>query len=188
MFTRNLQRVGALALLLGTTGFIAIFLYLRSAFGYPDVLDQSAAEVLPRLAEGGAQLRAAWLLYSALPLTLLIAGIASMPLLEDGGGRGLARLGAAAASLAAVVMMLGLLRWPSLHDTLAARWAAAPAAGNCRQTATWRAARPRSSARSRCARHRAARCWHRHRYRAKAAPGPPPGFAPHGPRGMGRLR
>jgi Domain of unknown function (DUF4386) len=127
MFTRNLQRVGAMALIFGATGFIGVFLYLHSAFGYPDVLGQGAAEVLPRLAAGGSKLRTAWLLYSALPLTLLIAGIASMPLLEDGGGRGLARLGAAAASLAAIAMMLGLVRWPSIHDVLASRWATASA-------------------------------------------------------------
>lgn len=127
MFTRNLQRVGAMALFLGTAGFIGVFLYLRSVFNYPDVLDRGAAEVLPRLAAGGSKLRAAWLLYSALPLTVLIAGIASMPLLEDGGGRGLARLGAAAASLAAIAMLLGLVRWPSIHDVLASRWAMASA-------------------------------------------------------------
>jgi uncharacterized protein DUF4386 len=127
LFTRNLQRAGAVVLAIGATGFIAIFLYLHSAFGYPDILDRGAADVLPRLAAGGSRLRTVWLLYSALPLTLLVAGVASMPLLEDGGGRGLARLGAVAAILAAVAMMLGLLRWPSIHDALASRWAVANA-------------------------------------------------------------
>jgi hypothetical protein len=127
MFTRNLQRVGAIVLALGAAGFIAGFLYLQSAFGYPDILDHRADEVLPRLAAGGSRLRIAWLLYSALPLTLLVAGIASMPLLEDGGGRGLARLGAAAASVAAISMLLGLLRWASIHEVLASRWASASA-------------------------------------------------------------
>jgi len=42
MFTRNLQRVGALALAFGATGFIAVFLYLHSAFGYPDILEHGA--------------------------------------------------------------------------------------------------------------------------------------------------
>ena len=129
MFTRNLQRAGAIALVFGATGFIAIFLYLHRVFGYPDILHHGAGEVLPRLAAGGSKLRAAWLLYSALPLTLLVAGIASMPLLEDGGGRGLARLGAASASLAAVAMIVGLARWPSIHDALASRWATASADG-----------------------------------------------------------
>ncbi|HEY0469596.1 MAG TPA: DUF4386 family protein, partial [Polyangiaceae bacterium] len=125
MFTRHLQRLGGIALMLCASGFVAVFLYLQAAFGYPDILAQGAPDVLPRLAAGGTKLRSVWLFYSALPLTLLVAGIASMPLLEDGGGRGLARLGAAAASLAAVAMMLGLLRWPSIHDALASRWATA---------------------------------------------------------------
>lgn len=125
MFTRNLQRAGALVLILGTNGFIAVFFYLQSVFGYPDILHRDAADVLPRLASGGSSLRAAWLLYSALPLTLLLAGIAAMPLLEDGAGRGLARLGAAASTLAAVAMMVGLLRWVSIHQQLAQRWATA---------------------------------------------------------------
>lgn len=125
MFTRNLERTGAIALLFGAAGFILIFFYLHSTFGYPEVLAHGAADVLPRLADGGSTLHHVWLLYAALPLTLLVAGIASMPLLEDGGGRGLARLGAAAAMLAAVAMMLGLLRWSSIHDVLAARWTTA---------------------------------------------------------------
>jgi hypothetical protein len=127
MFTRNLQRIGAIALSFGAAGFILVFFYLHSTFGYPEILDQGAADVLPRLADGGSTLHCAWLLYAALPLTLLVAGIASMPLLEDGGGRGLARLGAAAATLAAVAMMIGLLRWSSIHDVLATRWPTASA-------------------------------------------------------------
>lgn len=125
MFTRNLQRLGALGLLLGAAGHIAVFLYLHAVFDYPQILAHSADSVLPRLAAGGARLRTAWVVYSALPLTLLLAGVASMPLLEDGGGRGLARLGAAASALAAAATMLGLMRWPSIHDLLASRWSAA---------------------------------------------------------------
>lgn len=127
MFTRNLQRAGAITLFFGSVAFIAVFLYLHGALGYPGILDQGAAGVLPRLAAGGVMLRGAWLLYSALPLTFLVAGIASMPILEDGGGRGLARLGAVAAILAAIAMMLGLMRWPSIHYALASRWSTASA-------------------------------------------------------------
>lgn len=127
MFTRTFERAGAIALAIGSLGFVVIFLYLQSTFGYPDILDHSAAEVLPRLAAGGRTLHTTWLFYAALPLTLLVAGLASMPLLEDGGGRGLARLGGAAAVLAAIAMMVGLLRWPTLHAVLAERWDAASA-------------------------------------------------------------
>lgn len=128
MFTRHLQRVGAVLLIGGASAFIAVFLYLHSAFGYPDILELGAGDVLPRLAAGGSRLQVAWGLYGALPLTLLVAGIASMPLLEDGGGRGLARLGAVASSLAAIAMLLGLSRWTSIHAMLASRWASASTA------------------------------------------------------------
>ena len=113
--------------MLGSVGFVAVFSYLAATFGYPDVLDRSADEVLPALAAGGATLRSAWLVYGALPLTLLVGGIASSRLLERGGGRMVARLGVAMATIAAVAMMAGLLRWPSLQWALAERWATASA-------------------------------------------------------------
>ena len=122
MFTRKLERVGAVILALGSAGFVAIFLYLQATFSYPDILDRDAGEVLVRLLDGGTTLRGVWLLYALLPLTLLAAGIASMPLLEDGGGRGLARIGAVAAIVASLTMMVGLLRWPSIQWSLAEHW------------------------------------------------------------------
>lgn len=122
MFTRKLERVGAVILALGSAGFIAVFIYLQSAFSYPDILDRDAHEVLVRLLGGGETLRGVWLLYAALPLAILVAGIASMPLLEDGGGRGLARIGGVFAILASLLMMIGLLRWPSIQWSLAERW------------------------------------------------------------------
>jgi hypothetical protein len=115
-------RLGGAALVAGSVGFIASFAYLASSFGYPDVLDQPASKVLPALAAGGASLRAAWLLYGAIPLVLLVAGIASMPLIERGSSRTLARYGGAMMALAAVSMMVGLLRWPSIQWALAERW------------------------------------------------------------------
>jgi hypothetical protein len=122
VFTHRLQRAGAITLALGSAGFVAVFFYLQATFGYPDILDRDASVVLPALAAGGSTLRAVWLVYAALPLTLIVAGIASMPLLEAGGGRGLARLGAAAAALASLAMMIGLARWPSIQWSLAQRW------------------------------------------------------------------
>lgn len=122
MFTRKLERVGAVILALGSAGFIAIFLYLQSKFSYPAILDHSAGEVLTRLLDGGDTLRNVWLGYALLPLAILVAGIASMPLLEDGGGRGLARIGGTFAILASLFMMIGLLRWSSIHWSLAERW------------------------------------------------------------------
>jgi hypothetical protein len=119
---RFASRLGGAALVAGSMGFVAVFSYLASTFGYPDVLDEPASEVLPALAAGGSSLRAAWLLYAAIPLTLLVGGLASMPLLERGGGRTLARFGGGVAVIASVSMMLGLLRWPSIQWALAERW------------------------------------------------------------------
>lgn len=127
MFTRTLERVGAVVLALGSAGFIAVFLYLQATFSYPDILDRDAGEVLVRLHAGGDTLRSVWIFYAALPLAILVAGIAAMPLLEDGGGRGLARIGAAAAIVASLMMMIGLLRWPSIQWSLAEKWPAATA-------------------------------------------------------------
>ncbi|HEY5933297.1 MAG TPA: DUF4386 family protein [Kofleriaceae bacterium] len=121
------RRFGGAALVAGSLAFVTVFSFLAATFGYPDVLDESAATVLPRLAAGGTPLRTAWLVYGAIPLTLLIGGLASMPLLERGGGRSLARVGGALAAVAALAMMVGLLRWPTLHWVLAERWQAATA-------------------------------------------------------------
>jgi hypothetical protein len=113
------SRIGGAALVAGSLGFVAVFAYLAMAFGYPDVLDEPASTVLPALT--GGSLRAAWLVYGALPLTLLVGGIASMPILER-RSRTLARFGGAFAAIAAVAMMIGLLRWSSIQWALAERW------------------------------------------------------------------
>ncbi len=122
---RWMSRIGGGALVAGSLGFIAVFSYLAQTFGYPDVLDHAASDVLPAFAAGGSSLRAAWVLYGAIPLTLFIGGLISMQLLERGGGRTLARFGGAFATLAAMSMMVGLLRWPTIQWALAERWAEA---------------------------------------------------------------
>ena len=119
---RFVPRLGGAALIAGSLGFIAVVSYLASSFGYPDVLDEPASKVLPALAAGGPSLRAAWLVYGAIPLALLVAGIASMPFIERGAGRMLARFGGAMMAVASVSMMVGLLRWPSIQWVLAERW------------------------------------------------------------------
>jgi hypothetical protein len=122
---RWMSRIGGGALVAGSLGFIAVFSCLAQTFGYPDVLDHAASDVLPAFAAGGSSLRAAWVLYGAIPLTLFIGGLISMQLLERGGGRTLARFGGAFATLAAMSMMVGLLRWPTIQWALAERWAEA---------------------------------------------------------------
>lgn len=111
-------RIGGAALLLATLLFSAVFVWLQQHFGYPDVLDQPAAEVLPRLLALGDTGRAVWLVYGLVPLLLLPTAL---------GVRAVGRQAAPLASrvallmavLAAATMMAGLLRWPSLHWQLA---------------------------------------------------------------------
>jgi Domain of unknown function (DUF4386) len=105
----------------GGLAFVAVFTYLASAFGYPDILARGAAEVLPRLLAGGARLRVVWFLYSALPLGILFAGAASAPILNR-GGRELRALGVGAAIGPGIAMTIGLLRWPTIEWTLARYW------------------------------------------------------------------
>jgi hypothetical protein len=113
------------ALIFCSLAFVAVFTYLAGTFGYPDILDRGAAEVLPRLAAGGQRLRTVWFLYAVLPLGIVFAGVASASILER-GGRGLRALGVAAAVSAGVAMMIGLVRWPTIEWTLARYWQTAP--------------------------------------------------------------
>lgn len=127
-------RIGGAALLLATVLFSAVFVWLQQHFGYPAVLDQPAAEVLPRLLALGDTGRLVWLVYGLVPLLLLptalgvraIAGPAA-PLAS--------RVALLAAWLAAATMMAGLLRWPSLHWQLAQQLAQADTAPVAREAA-----------------------------------------------------
>jgi Domain of unknown function (DUF4386) len=122
-----LLKVAGIALIVCSLAFVAVFTYLAAAFGYPDVLDRGAAEVLPRLAAGGPRLRTVWFLYAALPLGILFAGATTAPVLER-GGKALRALGVGAAVAASLAMMIGLLRWPTIEWTLARYWETAPTA------------------------------------------------------------
>jgi hypothetical protein len=117
-------RVGGWSLIAATILFAAVFSYLAGAFDYPEVLDGSAADVLPRLLALGGAGRAVWFVYGFIPLLLVPTGRG-----VDAAARIAApRLGTVALSLAglsAAAMMTGLLRWPTLHWSLAQTWEAA---------------------------------------------------------------
>lgn len=126
MTSNTVLKAAGAALIVCSLAFVAVFTYLASAFGYPDILDRGASEVLPRLLAGGGRLRVIWFLYSALPLGILFGGAASAPVLKRGGGD-LRALGVGAAVAASLAMMIGLLRWPTIEWTLARYWETAPA-------------------------------------------------------------
>ena len=111
-------RLGALALIGGAVAFLAVFTFLAARFDYPDILDGPAAQVLPRLLEMGRTGRAVWALYALLPLIWIPAGVGAFHALRD-VREGSMRLAMLLATVGAVSMMLGLMRWPSIHWELA---------------------------------------------------------------------
>lgn len=112
---------GGICLVGGALAFLGVFSYLAAHFQYPEVLDGKALDVLPALLATGVAGRAAWALYSVLPLVFIPAGIGAFEALRE-RAPGPMRLGVLFALLAAVSMVLGLMRWPSVHWELAHAW------------------------------------------------------------------
>jgi hypothetical protein len=121
-FSRQASIIGGGSLIAATLLFSVVFVYLARSFGYPDVLDLPAAEVLPRLLALGPAGRAVWVLYGLIPLLLVPTALG-----VHAAARQAAPLAARAALITAVLsaltMMAGLLRWPSLHWQLALAYA-----------------------------------------------------------------
>jgi hypothetical protein len=115
---------GGMALVGGALAFLVVFSYLAARVHYPEVLDGTAQEVLPALLATGAAGRAAWALYGVLPLVFIPAGVGAFEALRARAA-GPMRVGMFFALLAAVSMVLGLMRWPSVHWELARAWGAA---------------------------------------------------------------
>lgn len=111
-------RFGGAALIVGAVAFIGVFSYLAARFDYPAILDGSADQVLPKLLATGATGRAVWAIYAFLPILWIPAGVAAFHALRT-VREGSTRAGMLFAVIASLSMMLGLLRWPSIHWTLA---------------------------------------------------------------------
>jgi hypothetical protein len=111
-------RVGGLALIFGAIAFMAVFSFLAARFDYPAILDGPANAVLPRLLATGAAGRGAWALYAFLPLIWLPAGVGAHRALRR-THPGAMLLALQCTVVAAIAMMLGLMRWPSVHWHLA---------------------------------------------------------------------
>ena len=121
---RTAARVGGWSLVLAALGFVAVFAYLAARFDYPDVLDGTAADVLPRLLALGESGRAVWVAYAFLPLLLIPAGVGARAALHHAAPNAM-RAALALSVVAAVSMLLGLARWPSVHWELARAYGAA---------------------------------------------------------------
>lgn len=122
MSTRTTVRAGGWALILGALAFMGVFAWLAARFDYPDVLDGPAATVLPSLLATGSTGRAVWALYALLPLIWLPAGVGAYCALRR-THPGAMLLALQFAVIAAISMMLGLMRWPSIHWQLAGAYA-----------------------------------------------------------------
>jgi hypothetical protein len=117
MQSRRIVVVGGLSFITGALAFVLVFSYLAANFDYPDILDGSAAEVLPRLLTGGSTMRAVWAVYGFLPLFLVPGAVGAYFACPVSKGR--MTLALVFASLGALAMCLGLMRWPSIHWALA---------------------------------------------------------------------
>ncbi|MDF2775001.1 MAG: hypothetical protein K0S86_4501 [Geminicoccaceae bacterium] len=122
--SRGAVRIGGWSLIVAAIGFMAVFSYLAARFNYPDVLDGSAGDVLPRLLELGATGRSVWVLYAFLPLLLIPAGVGAYAAFRDAAPNAM-RAALVFSVIAAVSMLLGLARWPSVHWELARAYATA---------------------------------------------------------------
>jgi hypothetical protein len=117
-------RMGGAALVAAAVGFIGVFAYLAARFNYPEVLEAPAASALPALLAMGSTGRAVWGLYGLLPLLLIPAATGAFTAFR-GSGEGGMRVALLLAVVAALSMMLGLLRWPSIQWELADAYEAA---------------------------------------------------------------
>jgi len=124
MREHTIIRAGGVALIAAAVAFLGVFSFLAARFDYPAVLDGSAAEVLPNLLATGATGRMVWAVYGFLPIIWIPAGVAAFHALRA-VREGSTRTGMLFAVIAAVSMMLGLLRWPSIHWMLAEAYARA---------------------------------------------------------------
>jgi hypothetical protein len=120
-------QVGGWSLVIGALAFMTVFGYLAASFGYPEILDGPADVVLPRLLATGSAGRVVWALYAFLPLVWIPAGVGAYVAFRESHPGGLL-LAAQAAVVAAIAMMLGLMRWPTIHWRLAQLYATADAA------------------------------------------------------------
>jgi hypothetical protein len=119
--SRAAAHVGGWSLIMAAVGFMAVFSYLAARFDYPAVLDGAAADVLPRLLVLGDAGRAVWAVYALLPMLLVPASVGAYAVLREFAPSAM-RAALALGVIAAVSMLLGLARWPSVHWELARAW------------------------------------------------------------------
>ena len=121
------MRLGGWALILGAVAFLVVFAILAARFNYPAVLDGSADAVLPGLLATGRFGRAVWAVYGLLPLIWIPAGVGAYQALRRFYPASM-MLALQMAIVSSISMMLGLMRWPSIHWRIAEAYATADSA------------------------------------------------------------
>lgn len=117
---RHSARLGGATYVLASVGFLLVFAWLASHFGYPDVLDRPASAVLPDLLALGRTGRAVWAVYALLPLLLVPAVVAVLPALRhEARDHSAALLAVVLQVVSSLAMTLGLARWSTLQWRLA---------------------------------------------------------------------
>jgi hypothetical protein len=117
MQNRGMVVAGGVSFIVAALAFVLVFSYLAANFDYPDILEGSASDVLPRLHAGGTGMRAVWAIYAFLPLLLVPGAVGTFFACPSSRGR--MTLALVLATIAAFSMCLGLMRWPSIHWALA---------------------------------------------------------------------
>jgi hypothetical protein len=98
--------------------FNVAFGVLAATFDYPDILRRPTHEVLTRFREGGTQLVLWWWIFALTGVALAPLAVLVARALDDASGT-LLVVGATVGVLAALVQVLGLIRWPFLVPYLA---------------------------------------------------------------------
>jgi hypothetical protein len=104
--------------------FNVTFFELGRAFDYPGVLRQPTPVILTRFAAGGSGLVLRWWLFMLLALALLPLAVLVGIVLGSSPGA-LVPVGIVVGAAAAIVQVIGLIRWPFVVPELARRYAAA---------------------------------------------------------------
>jgi hypothetical protein len=125
--------VAGLLLIAVPLAFNAAFALLAARFGYPDVLREPTSEVLARFRAGGSSLVLLWWAF-AMTAALMVPLVVLLSQAIDDADPALLGVATTVGVLAALVQLLGLVRWPFLVPYLA-RADADPAASPARREA-----------------------------------------------------
>lgn len=114
----NLTRATALLLIALPVVFNLSFFLLQRTFEYPDILRKSVSYILERFVAGGRRLVMTWYVFMASSLLFVVIAIL-LPQVLLAGQPVLLTAATVVGILAALVQVLGLIRWPFLVPTLA---------------------------------------------------------------------